>query len=167
MQMLHPITTETPAEVATLCVPARVEENYNKYNNNNNLEIYNIYNNKPPVAPRDHEILASALMAACNGALDNPVNCQGLLNMGIPIMWIEEGCDMRRDILPTLTAIGKSAHGRRIRSWKFFSDAIAQARDDRLRGMPQRGRGAGPARESEAEKLMRLAERVNPQGDGR
>lgn len=74
------------------------------------------------------------LIAACNGALDNPVNCLGLLSAATPIMWLETGCDMDRDIIPTLQAMGKKYHGKRIRSWEYFSGAIQDARNKRLHG---------------------------------
>ncbi len=76
------------------------------------------------------------MMAACNGALDNPVNCMGLLTSATPMMWLEAGCDMDRDILPTLEAAGRKYHGKRIRSWDYFTGAITEARDRRQRGLP-------------------------------
>lgn len=84
----------------------------------------------------DMDELSDRLIGACNGALDNPVNCQGLLNLSTPLMWIDQGCDLDRDILPTLVAVGKARHGARIRSWGYFSGAIAKARDARLAGLP-------------------------------
>lgn len=76
------------------------------------------------------------LMEACEGALDNPANCMGLLTSTTPIMWLESGCDLDRDVLPTLEAAGKKHHGKRIRSWDYFTGAITEARDRRLRGLP-------------------------------
>lgn len=84
----------------------------------------------------DMDVLSDRLIGACNGALDNPVNCQGLLNLSTPLMWLDQGCDLDRDILPTLVAVGKARHGARIRSWGYFSGAIAKARDARLAGLP-------------------------------
>ena len=76
------------------------------------------------------------LMKACDGALDNPANCMGLLTSATPIMWLEAGCDLDRDIIPALEAAGKKYHGKRIRSWDYFTGAITEARDRRLRGLP-------------------------------
>lgn len=76
------------------------------------------------------------LIQACNGALDNPVNCLGLLTAGTPMMWLESGCDLERDVIPTLEALGKKHHGKRIRSWDYFSNAIVEARDKRKAGLP-------------------------------
>lgn len=87
-------------------------------------------------APKiDLDDLSNRLTRVCNGALDNPVNCQGLLSMAIPLMWIREGCDLEFDIVPTLAAMAKKNHGKRLRSWQYFSAAIRDARDARLRGL--------------------------------
>lgn len=87
--------------------------------------------------------LGDVLTGACNGALDNPVNCLGLASLATPIMWINEGCDLDADILPTLRGFGVTLHGKRIRSWGYFTKAIQEARDARLKGMPT---GSAPTR---------------------
>lgn len=84
----------------------------------------------------DLNALTDRLISSCNGALDNPVNCLGLLNLSTPRMWLESGCDLERDVIPTLEAIGKRDHGKRIRSWDYFTNAVAQAKAKRLAGMP-------------------------------
>lgn len=108
----------------------------NNINNNNNLTQHT----SEPVSARasvaDLNKLSERLIAACNGALDNPVNCQGLLHMGTPMMWLEGKCDLEKDIIPTLEAIGKLKHGKRIRSWDYFSGAVYQQRDKRMQGAP-------------------------------
>jgi uncharacterized protein YdaU (DUF1376 family) len=80
--------------------------------------------------------LSDRLFEACNGSLDNPVNCMGLLNVSIPTMWINQGCDLELDILPTLRAAGKKHHGKRIRSWSYFTAMVAEAKASRERGLP-------------------------------
>lgn len=87
-------------------------------------------------AREDADELESKLLDACNGSLDNPVNCVGLLNLSVPMQWIESGADLERDVLPTLRAIGKKSHGRRIRSWDYFTNAVLETRDKRVRGLP-------------------------------
>jgi uncharacterized protein YdaU (DUF1376 family) len=93
--------------------------------------------------------LSDRLLAACNGALDNPVNCMGLLNMSIPQMWLERGADLERDVLPTLEAAGKRYHGKRIRDWNYFTGMITEARTRREAALEA---PAPDTRESEAEK---------------
>lgn len=103
----------------------------------------------------DHKELEKQLLDACNGALDNPVNCQGLLNLAEPIMWLDQGCDLERDILPALRAVGQKQHGKRIRSWAYFTSAVADAKSAREKGKITFNE-AGEA-ETKAERLARYA----------
>jgi len=82
-----------------------------------------------------HE-LEHNLLEACNGALDNPANCSGLLNLSIPQMWIDQGADLEKDVLPALRAVGKRAHGKRINTWNYFTRAVAEAKAAREAGLP-------------------------------
>lgn len=105
-------------------------------------DIYAAPVSTPKTAPSARESCAAPkvdldqLVKACNGALDNPANCMGLLTSTVPIMWLESGCDLERDIIPTLEAAGRKHHGKRIRSWDYFTGAVTDARDRRLRGLP-------------------------------
>jgi hypothetical protein len=103
----------------------------------------------------DLEELEGQLLEACNGALDNPVNCQGLLSLAIPKMWLDEGCDLQMDILPTLRAVGKKAHGKKIQTWKYFSKAVGDAKRAREKGLVSFNE-AGDV-ETQAERLARFA----------
>lgn len=51
-----------------------------------------------------------------------------------PINWLNSGCDMDADILPTIRSL--SAKRQRITSWKFFDAAVFEARDRRLAPPP-------------------------------
>jgi uncharacterized protein YdaU (DUF1376 family) len=112
--------------------------------------------------------LEAKLFAACNGSLANPVNAQGLLNLGIPLMWLEQGCDLDRDVIPTLRAAGKKHHGRNIQSWGYFTPMISEAKAKREAGLPatdpsttnpkQSARVAGATRAREAlDRMMEAA----------
>lgn len=89
-----------------------------------------------PVAATPPERLSDRLIEAASGCLGNPVNCQGLLSEAIPMMWIESGCDLERDILPTLRAAAISRKGKNINSWVYFTNMISEAKAKRLAGMP-------------------------------
>lgn len=117
---------------------AHAEENINIYNKNNNLPnlTTSAASARGPETAAELEALSAELLGACNGALDNPVNCLGLASLATPIMWLNEGCDLHQDILPTLRGYGKSANGKRIRSWNYFTDGIRRARDTRRAGLP-------------------------------
>lgn len=88
------------------------------------------------LADDDLQQLQGRLLNAANGALDNPVNCMGLLAMNEPRMWLEQGCDLERDIIPTLIAAGQKHNGKRIRSWGYFTGMVTEAKQRRERGLP-------------------------------
>lgn len=56
--------------------------------------------------------------------------------MTIPEMWIREGADLERDILPTVRSVGARQHGEKIRDWKYFNQAVSNAKARRERGLP-------------------------------
>jgi uncharacterized protein YdaU (DUF1376 family) len=56
----------------------------------------------------------------------------GLLSLSEPNAWLQQGCDLELDILPTLRAI--AARGKPFRSWTYCSKAVLEARDNRLSG---------------------------------
>lgn len=98
--------------------------------------ITSVVNSAAPPLKIDLDDLSDRLLAACNGALDNPVNCMGLLSLSIPQMWIDRGCDLERDIIPTLQAAGKKYHGKNINTWNYFTKMIAEAKANREAGLP-------------------------------
>lgn len=61
----------------------------------------------------------------------------GLMVLSRPIAWLEEGCDMEADILPAIRAAGARASPQSIRSWKYFDQAVADAKARRLAPMPE------------------------------
>lgn len=89
--------------------------------------------------------LSERLIEACNGSLDNPANRMGLLNLSTPMMWLNQGCDLELDVLPTLRAAGQKYHGKRIRDWSYFTGMVADAKAKRERGMPTASFGSAPA----------------------
>lgn len=107
-----------------------------------------------PAALPSSADLSNRLMEACNGSLDNPVNCMGLLNVSIPTMWINQGCDLELDILPTLRAAGKKHHGKRIRSWSYFTAMVAEAKATRERGLPAVSSAPGQPKISAARAVL-------------
>ena len=123
-------------------VPRAKDIKNNKLYNNNNI-LYNNSNTNTeaardviPETKEDYEVLTNTLLEACNGSLVDPVNCQGLLNLSTPLMWLREGCDLNADIIPALRGMGRAAHGRRITTWNYFTNGIRKARDTRICGLP-------------------------------
>jgi uncharacterized protein YdaU (DUF1376 family) len=81
----------------------------------------------PAAAAPSLDELENKLLAACNGALANPCNSQGLLSLAVPQMWLSHGADLDLDVIPTLRAVGKRDHGKGISSWSYFTKAVADA----------------------------------------
>ena len=80
------------------------------------------------------DVLERKLLDACNGALANPVNAIGLLNLSVPKSWLEQGADLETEIIPVLKAAGKKYHGKQIRDWSYFTPIIVDARAKRAKG---------------------------------
>lgn len=76
------------------------------------------------------------MIEAAGPCLANACNAQGLLTESTPVMWLENGCDFDRDVLPTLRAAAVSRKGKRIATWAYFTAMIAESRAKRLAGLP-------------------------------
>lgn len=93
----------------------------------------------------DLKILADRLYDAAKACLDNPANCQGLINTMIPQTWINSGCDLELDILPALRAKAATHKGKRVWSWDYFTDCVATAKAKRLAASKRIATAAAPA----------------------
>lgn len=82
--------------------------------------------------------LETALLTACNGAASAAAS-PGLLSMAEPIKWLENGCDLELDILPTVKARAHKLRPGSLKAWSYFTDAIADAKATRLKPMPNGG----------------------------
>lgn len=81
--------------------------------------------------------LEAKLVTAANGCLASPASAPQLMQLSDPLFWIREGCDLEMDILPTLRSIGAKKHGKQVRSWNFFTEAVFESRDRRIRRGPE------------------------------
>ncbi|MBS1184225.1 MAG: hypothetical protein H6Q99_4105 [Proteobacteria bacterium] len=90
-----------------------------------------------PVSEPDGETLGRQLADAGGRALAKPASSPGLLVLSGPINWIRNGCDLQADILPTIQARCSRARPSSIRSWSYFTEAVYQARDTRLKPAPE------------------------------
>jgi uncharacterized protein YdaU (DUF1376 family) len=114
-----------------------------------------------PASPAD---LIDRLVEACNGSLDNPVNCMGLLSSATPQMWIDRGADLERDVIPTLQAAGKKYHGKRIRDWSYFTGMVADAVEKRKAELPAATQQKQPTSYSIGAKIKAYNERLKSEG---
>jgi hypothetical protein len=63
-----------------------------------------------------------------------------------PIKWLESGCDLELDILPTVKARAHKLRPGSIKNWSYFTDAIADAKAAREAPMPKGSPGAATAK---------------------
>lgn len=91
----------------------------------------------PQPALPDHKSLSRDLIKAGGDALANPAASPGLLVLSDPLNWMSNGCDLQTDILPAIRARCSRARPSSIRSWGYFTEAVFQARDNRLKPAPE------------------------------
>ena len=60
-----------------------------------------------------------------------------LSNLTRPLAWLEAGCDLGADIITTIRTASARASPQSIRSWKYFERAVADAKANRLKPMPE------------------------------
>lgn len=89
-----------------------------------------------------------------------------------PQAWEEAGCDWTRDVLPTVERLGSRAKPGSIKSWRYFSDAVIEARDKRqgatVASQPAGQTGRSPADLDHSDWLIRIAnaDRIWPEEYG-
>lgn len=108
--------------------------------------------------------LQEKLLDAANGALANFVTAPQLMHLGIPQMWLEQGADLERDVLPTLKVVAAKHKQRKssrpIRSWDYFSSAVSDAKSARENGLPAPTLGM----ESPAESVRKFFRNMKEKG---
>ncbi|MCM5558469.1 hypothetical protein [Pleomorphomonas sp. JP5] len=93
-----------------------------------------------PISKPDGETLGEELTEAGGEALAKLASAPGLIVLSEPMNWIRNGCDLQADILPTIRARCSRAGPSSIRSWSYFTEAVYQARDNRLKPAPESNR---------------------------
>lgn len=109
-----------------------------KSNKNNNLENAAAGTDYFNTEPEPNTTLLGASANIDQSKIDLMLNALnvtdenksiGLLQWSEPIRWVEQGCDLEKDILPTLRQIG--ARGKVVTSWAYCSKAIFEAKAKR------------------------------------
>lgn len=81
--------------------------------------------------------MTDRMMDAAGTALANPAASPGLLTTSDLKRWLDGGCDFEVDIVPTIRASAMKRPPASIRSWGYFTQAIADAKALRERPMPK------------------------------
>lgn len=82
----------------------------------------------------------------------------GLLNISEPLNWIENGCDLDKDIIPAIRSV--AARGKRPTAWGYYSRAVFEAKQRREAPPPAvtvEGYTPKQKRETLTERVARLA----------
>lgn len=83
----------------------------------------------------DLKTLSDKLHKIAGPCLSSQAIAPGLAMMTVPQMWLDQGCDLDRDVIPTLE--GFVARGKRnISSWEYFTKAVAETKAKREAGLP-------------------------------
>jgi hypothetical protein len=90
--------------------------------------------------------LSEKLFDAAGDALNRTTPTLEVMSM--PRAWLNAGCDLEHDILPTIRAIASRKRAQSISTWKFFERAIADAKAARLAPMPDGQPPPASSRES-------------------
>lgn len=115
-------------------------------------------------APIDLVELRERLMGIAGDALANEAAAPGLLHIGIVAGWIESGYDLELDIVPAVDARARAAirTGKKIHSWSYFAQAVADAKAARTRPMPV-GQAVNNTMTAKRERMRKRAEEVEAQ----
>lgn len=88
------------------------------------------------VPPGGFQYLKRLLDAAGPGLNQKAVVELRFHDLALPLNWRRHGCDETEDILPAVRRLGARAPPGAIQSWKYFNDAVFEARDVRLAPPP-------------------------------
>jgi len=167
----------TPAEIETAISNMTLKKRCQNDTRKRNIGCQNDTGLKkeiPPTPPKEKNIttldwrarenldlLETRLFEAANGAAANPSVAPNILMLSEPIKWLEGGCDLELDILPTVRAKAHKMRPGSVKNWSYFTNAIADAKAARLAPMPE-GRASATGqphwRDEERERSAKLRE---------
>jgi hypothetical protein len=79
--------------------------------------------------------LSDKLFEAAGNAMNRTVGT--LEVMATPRNWLDNGCDLELDILPTVRALALRRPPQSLKTWSYFTEAIADAKAARTAPMPE------------------------------
>ena len=95
----------------------------------------------PPPAVQQKAVSSADLQAklaeAGGLALANAATCPGLLVLAEPFRWLDSGADLERIVLPAIRSRCATAKPGSIRSWGYFTQAVADAKATAEMPMPE------------------------------
>jgi hypothetical protein len=103
-------------------------------------------------AREEMDDLEKRLREAAGAAIDP--KAREISELAHPLAWTLDGCDLELDILPTIRLVSNRLPAGKIRSWRYFEEAVKAAKIFRTNpneghshvGKPKRTRGTGTGR---------------------
>lgn len=86
-------------------------------------------------AREDADLLESKLIEAGGKALNRTTPSLAVLTR--PLAWLAGGCDLESDILPTIERLALARPPNSVTSWKYFEQAVMDARATRVAPLPE------------------------------
>lgn len=83
-----------------------------------------------------YDELSRRLTEAAGSCIADPAAAPGLLMLGTPMAWLADGADLELDIIPALKAVALRHKGRRVMTWDYFTNPVAEAKQRRLAKLP-------------------------------
>lgn len=83
----------------------------------------------------DLKILSDRLHKVAGPCLASQAIAPGLASMMVPQMWIDQGCDIDRDIVPAVQLVVLKGK-KNVKTWDYFTNAVAEAKAKRTAGIP-------------------------------
>ncbi|MBO6542316.1 MAG: hypothetical protein JJ965_04110 [Alphaproteobacteria bacterium] len=95
----------------------------------------------------DLDQLQAGLEASAGNALNRTI--PGLFDLSRPLAWIAAGCDFELDVLPTVKRLAGNKPPNSIKGWKFFEQAVMDAKASRTAPVPEGQARASPAHQTQ------------------
>jgi hypothetical protein len=92
-----------------------------------------------------YDQLMDKLMDAGGRAMANSAASPGLIGLAAVHAWLEQGCDLEKDVIPAIKAAVAKRPPASIRSWSYFTTAVVNARATRTSPLPNGQAQAKPA----------------------
>lgn len=150
------------AEVANAPIRARIEIEEEREEREEREEEQLLSSSINP-APTDDDCLGFSddelfrkLSEAAGDLLVRDSSSLGRLD--VPKRWIREGCDLERDVLPSLRLVATRRPARSVRSWRYFSAEVLETKRLNTARDPEIAQRHLPFEETRQKRLKKLAE---------
>lgn len=105
-------------------------------------------------APGELDDLEARLARAAGDSLNRTT--PALADLSRPLAWLAAGCDLGADILPTVGRLARTRPAGSIASWKYFEQAVMDARAARLAPVPEGRARDNPDRPDRPDRYDRI-----------